>query len=224
MDCQFPYFFNLILIGCGILLCRGFFYVSIQIKQSNHFSIWISFFNSLFNFEMIPTYKFVNSSFFFIYLQIGINTLAVMQYTHLYFKCQKNAFFSAFIIKKIIKYIFSSQLHYRIIKSNRMTVPSSLLTCWKKSVYQDTIVKSEETSTYQELDLSVSVYQNATIRWQTLIFISSMYLCSCKTWNGWWFSCGFQIHISFTFVKFELFWNKPTTVAEWLHTTIKYMC
>lgn len=32
-------FFNLILIGCGILLCRYFFYVSIQIKQSNHFSI-----------------------------------------------------------------------------------------------------------------------------------------------------------------------------------------
>lgn len=38
------------------------------------------------------------------------------------------------------------------------------MSCWKKAVYQDTFVKTEEVSTYQELDISDSAYQNTTIR------------------------------------------------------------
>lgn len=42
-----------------------------------------------------------------------------------------------------------------------------LLPCLKEAVYQDTFVKANEASTYQELDLSDSAYQNTTIQWQT---------------------------------------------------------
>lgn len=55
-------------------------------------------------------------------------------------------------------------LHYRRINSNRLNVSCRPMFCWKKSVYQDKFVKTEEASTYQELDLSESAYQNTTIR------------------------------------------------------------
>lgn len=58
-------------------------------------------------------------------------------------------------------------LHYRIINFNRLNVSCRPVSCWKKAVYQDTFVKTEETSTYQELDLSDSAYQNTTIRGHT---------------------------------------------------------
>lgn len=45
-----------------------------------------------------------------------------------------------------------------------MTVSSNPMSCWKQSVYLHTVVKSEEASTYQELDLSENAYQNTTIR------------------------------------------------------------
>ncbi|XP_052694709.1 protein draper-like isoform X1 [Crassostrea angulata] len=38
------------------------------------------------------------------------------------------------------------------------------LSCWKRSVYQDAVFKREESSTYQEIDLSENAYQNSTIR------------------------------------------------------------
>lgn len=49
-------------------------------------------------------------------------------------------------------------------KQSNTTSTNSVLFCRKKSIYQDTFVKKEEVSTYQELDLSGSVYQNATRR------------------------------------------------------------
>lgn len=45
-----------------------------------------------------------------------------------------------------------------------MTVFDSPMSCWNKSVYLHTVVKSEEASTYQELELSENAYQNTTMR------------------------------------------------------------
>lgn len=57
---------------------------------------------------------------------------------------------------------YSHNLYFR--KINKMKVFDSPLPCRKKSVYSHTLVKSEEASTYQELDLSENAYQNTTIR------------------------------------------------------------
>lgn len=57
---------------------------------------------------------------------------------------------------------FSHNLYLR--KINRMMVSGSPMSCWNKSVYLHTVVKNEEASTYQELDLSENAYQNTTIR------------------------------------------------------------
>lgn len=54
-----------------------------------------------------------------------------------------------------------------IINFSRLNVSCRPVSCWKKAVYQDTFVKTEEASTYQELDLSDSAYQNTTIRGHT---------------------------------------------------------
>lgn len=40
----------------------------------------------------------------------------------------------------------------------------NLLICWKKSIYQDVVVKTEEGSTYQELNLSENAYQNVAVQ------------------------------------------------------------
>lgn len=63
-----------------------------------------------------------------------------------------------------IMYIFFfHNLHYRKNNSKGDILTSSVQPCWKNSVYQNTFVKSEEASTYQELDLSDSAYQNTEI-------------------------------------------------------------
>lgn len=59
---------------------------------------------------------------------------------------------------------FPYNLHSRKRKHSGATNTGSVLFCWKKSVYQDTFVKTEDGSTYQELDLPDSPYQNTTIR------------------------------------------------------------
>lgn len=66
--------------------------------------------------------------------------------------------------------IFLFNSHWRGIKPINKTFCSSVLFCRKKSIYQDTFVKNE-VSTYQELDLSGSVYQNTTRRWQTFPYL-----------------------------------------------------
>lgn len=59
-------------------------------------------------------------------------------------------------------YIFKTL--FRGIATNRVTFTGSILSCRKKSVYQNAVVKSDETSTYQELCISDNAYQNTTIR------------------------------------------------------------
>lgn len=61
-------------------------------------------------------------------------------------------------------FVINYQRHFRGIAKNRGTHSNTLLACWKSSVYQDTVVKNYETSTYQELDLRENVYQNTIIR------------------------------------------------------------
>lgn len=45
-----------------------------------------------------------------------------------------------------------------------MKVSDSPMSCGNESVYLHTFGRSEEASTYQELDLSKNAYQNTTIR------------------------------------------------------------
>lgn len=61
-------------------------------------------------------------------------------------------------------FIFVITLKYfRRNKSSKVVLSGNLLSCWKKSLYQDIVVKNDENSTYQELDLSDSNYQNTAI-------------------------------------------------------------
>lgn len=69
-----------------------------------------------------------------------------------------------FVWKKLYFYSQKRYLFCRGIAINQVTFTGSLLKCWKDSVYQDTVVKCDETSTYQELDISENAYQNTAIR------------------------------------------------------------
>lgn len=60
--------------------------------------------------------------------------------------------------------LFFDLIHLRRNKSNKMDVFGNLVPCWKRTIYQDKVVKTEEASTYQELDLSDSTYENTIIR------------------------------------------------------------
>lgn len=46
------------------------------------------------------------------------------------------------------------------------------MSCWNRSIYQDIVAKTEEASTYQELNLSGNTYQNTALKWSTKIFPS----------------------------------------------------
>lgn len=59
-----------------------------------------------------------------------------------------------------INIFFLYSLYYRRNKSSKGTLFGKLLSRWKTSFYQDIVAKNDETSTYQELDLSDSAYQN----------------------------------------------------------------
>lgn len=61
-------------------------------------------------------------------------------------------------------FFYLKLIHFRRSKSRKIDVFNNLLSCWKWSTYQDIVVKTEETSTYQELDLSENAYQNNAIR------------------------------------------------------------
>lgn len=63
-----------------------------------------------------------------------------------------------------IIFFFLYLILFRSNKSSKMDVFGNLLSCWKKSIYQDVVVKTEESSTYQELDLSENAYQNTAMR------------------------------------------------------------
>lgn len=51
-------------------------------------------------------------------------------------------------------------MRFRRIKSRKLDVSGNLLSCWNRSIYQDIVVKTEEATTYQELNLSGNAYQN----------------------------------------------------------------
>lgn len=48
---------------------------------------------------------------------------------------------------------------FRRKESSKLDVSGNLRSCWKKSIYQDIVITTEEGSTYEELHLSKNVYQ-----------------------------------------------------------------
>lgn len=128
--------------------------------------------NQIWNETKFKEYVFCFSSYFIIFfsniffLLRNIYSFTFMQYTQF---CFERWFFSQRIFLFIMYIFFFHNLHYRRNNSKGDILTSSVLPCWKNSVYQNTFVKSEEASTYQELDLSDSAYQNTEIPWQSFI-------------------------------------------------------
>lgn len=65
-----------------------------------------------------------------------------------------------------------------------MKASDSPMSCGNESIYLHTGVKSEEASTYQELDLSINAYHNTTIRWSIntyllLYFLNEKHINMC---------------------------------------------
>lgn len=65
------------------------------------------------------------------------------------------------IVINVIFFVCGSIMCRGVI-TKRVTFSGSLVACWKKPVYEDTYVKNDEGSTYQELDLPEIAYQNTT--------------------------------------------------------------
>lgn len=61
-------------------------------------------------------------------------------------------------------FLFYNSIRFNRKKSSKMDVLSNHLPCWKRTIYQDTFVKTEEASTYQELDFPENTYQNTKIQ------------------------------------------------------------
>lgn len=79
-----------------------------------------------------------------------------------------------FIDKKIyILKIFSFAIliPFRKNNSSRIDVYGILLPCCKKSIYQDIVLKTEESSTYQELNLADTISHNTATRWSANILL-----------------------------------------------------
>lgn len=99
--------------------------------------------------------KFVNIfNSFFTWKDVCIMCkLTVMQCTRLCFTFQHIRFnYNVHCI------CFPYNLHSRKRKPCSVTNTGSVLFCCKRSVYQDTFLKTEDASTYQELDLPDSAY------------------------------------------------------------------
>lgn len=62
----------------------------------------------------------------------------------------------------IFFYYSTIQYFCRGVITKKVTFSGSLVACWKKPVYEDTCVKNDEGSTYQELELPEIAYQNTT--------------------------------------------------------------
>lgn len=106
---------------------------------------------------------------------IGVMTFlfkrAMLSFGLLLKECNSNC------LNRFLKCYFSFlyKLHCRGISSKRVTFNGSLLSCRKLSVYEDTVVKTDETSTYQELDLSENAYHNTALQWSKQTSPSSIY-------------------------------------------------
>lgn len=66
------------------------------------------------------------------------------------------------IIFKIFSFV--NLIPFRKNNSKRIDVYSNLLSCCKRSIYQDIVLKTEESSTYQELNLADIASQNTAPR------------------------------------------------------------
>lgn len=60
-------------------------------------------------------------------------------------------------------FLFFNLIHFRRNDSSKMDVSGNHLPCRKRTIYQDTVMKTEEASTYQELDLPENTYENAAV-------------------------------------------------------------
>lgn len=59
---------------------------------------------------------------------------------------------------------FVNLIPFRKNNSSRIDVYGNLLPCCKRSIYQDIVLKTEESSTYQELNLADTAPQNTVTR------------------------------------------------------------
>lgn len=59
---------------------------------------------------------------------------------------------------------FFNLILFRKNNSSRIDVYDKLLSCCKRSIYQDIVLKTEESSTYQELNLADTTSQNTATR------------------------------------------------------------
>lgn len=66
------------------------------------------------------------------------------------------------IIVKIFSVVILIPFRKKI--SSRIDVTGNLLSCCKRSIYQDIVLKTEESSTYQELNLADTASQNTATR------------------------------------------------------------
>lgn len=71
-------------------------------------------------------------------------------------------FFNLNIIVKIFSFV--NLIPFRKNNSSRIDVYGNLLPCCKRSIYQDIVLKTEESSTYQELNLADIASQNTAPR------------------------------------------------------------
>lgn len=74
----------------------------------------------------------------------------------LFFKKNINFIVKTFSIVNLIP--------FRKKNSSRIDVYGNLLSCCKRSIYQDIVLKTEESSTYQELNLADTASQNTVTR------------------------------------------------------------
>lgn len=77
--------------------------------------------------------------------------------------------FSSYYLNKNINIIvkicyFVDLILFSKNNSSRIDVYGNLLSCCKRSIYQDIVLKTEESSTYQELNLADTASQNTATR------------------------------------------------------------
>lgn len=61
-------------------------------------------------------------------------------------------------------FVLFNLIPFRKNNSSRIDVCGNLLSCCKRSLYQDIVLKTEESSTYQELNLADTASQNTATR------------------------------------------------------------
>lgn len=154
LDYQFPYWLTL------LLLAVGYYSAGILLTSRNKPTIFKKKTSNM-NTQCKELSYFTFINFYFFTLKYAcITCKLIMQYTKLV------TFQNICFNYNVHCISFPYNLHSRKRKPISVTNTGSVLFCLKKSVYQDSFVKTEEASTYQELDLPDSAYQNTTLRWQ----------------------------------------------------------